>query len=116
MPRKVDHLYDGAGNLNPEKLYHEYNRLYFGGKLPDVPIVWSSKKNPDSRGCCVYQPELVIYLNPRFRNWERIWGMTLIHEMVHVEHRHDVRVKDHGHKFQNRMKRLVEQGAFQDLW
>lgn len=116
MPRKVDHLYDGAGCLDPQRVYDDYNRLYFGGKLPPVPVKWSRKHTQDCRGLCVYQPKLAIYLNPRFKKWERIWAMTLIHEMVHVEQRHDVRAKDHGRKFQNRMKALVRQGAFQDLW
>lgn len=114
--RKVDHLYDGKGELVPQKVYDEYNRLYFGGKLPSVPVKWSRKHTKDCRGCCEYDPKLAIYLNPRFRGWERSWCFTLIHEMVHVEQRHDVRAKDHGHKFQKRMKQLVNQGAFADLW
>lgn len=116
MPRNVDHLYDGSGNLEPEKMYDEYNRLYFGGKLPKIPVLWSRKHTKDCRGICVYIPELAIYLNPSLKGWERTWCMTLLHEQVHVEQRHDVRAKDHGRKFQNRMKALVRQGAFQDLW
>lgn len=116
MPRKLDHLYDGAGCLDPQRLYDDYNRLYFGSKLPPVPVKWSRKHTESCRGKCVYQPQMVIYLNPSLKKWERTWAMTLLHEMVHVEQRHDVRAKDHGRKFQNRMKQLVRQGAFQDLW
>jgi hypothetical protein len=116
MPREIDHLYDKKGTLDPNKLYIEYNRLYFGNKLPNVPVIWSRKHTKDCRGLCVYSPQLVIYLNPKFKDWERIWAMVLLHEQVHVEQRHDLRATDHGRKFQARMKKLVQQGAFQDLW
>lgn len=116
MLRKVDHLYDGTGCLDPQLVYDDYNKLYFGNKLPSVAVKWSRKHTKDCRGMCVYHPETAIYLNPSLKGWEKTWCLTLLHEMVHVEQQNDTRAADHGTKFQNRMKRLVRQGAFQNLW
>lgn len=106
--RKVDHA-------TLQKVYEEYNDLYFGGELPDLTVKWSRKHTKDCDGLYVYHPESAIYLNSSLKKWDRVWRMVLLHECVHVEQRNDA-VLDHGRKFQNRMKQLVRQGAFQDLW
>ena len=108
----------GAMRLDPlpQKVYAEYNARYFGGRLPTVPVVWSRKYTQDCEGCFIDKPYPVIYLNPKFKKWERVWEMVLLHEQVHVEQMDGSRLKDHGRKFQNRMKKLARQNAFQDLW
>jgi hypothetical protein len=108
-------------DLDPNWLYDVYNKKYFGGKLPKTPVVWCSKRAKDkdgneSRGVCQYVPELMIFLNPVFQGWETTWSGILIHEMVHVEQRYQVRAKDHGYNFKRRMRELAAQGAFDELW
>ena len=115
MPKEMEHLYGPDGELDPDKMYDEYNRLYFNGSLPKWPVKWSRTKAKDCRGLCDYKDQ-TVYLNPKFKTWERIWCEVLLHELVHVEQRFDVRSKDHGYKFDRRMRRLVRQGAFHDLW
>lgn len=110
-----DHVYNKSGVVVPQRLYREFNELYFRSSLPDIPVRWSRKKTKPHgyAGVCHFEP-LAIFLNPALKGWDRIWSIILLHEMVHVEQRGARKI--HGRKFQNRMKQLANQGAFQDLW
>jgi len=110
-----EHLYDESERLPPDLAYDEYNKLYFGNQLPKIPVKWSRKHTEGCGGVFHHEP-MAIYLNPGLKGWNRLWCIVLLHEMVHVEQRNDAHIKDHGRKFQNRMKRLVTQGALQALW
>lgn len=112
-----DHIYNKSGVVVPQRLYREFNKLYFADLLPDIQVRWSRKKTKPHgySGVCHFTP-LSIFLNPSLKGWDRIWSIVLLHEMVHVEQRHDIRKKYHGRKFQNRMKQLAALGAFEDLW
>ena len=54
-----------------------------------------------------------IRIDPKYAIDSRIWRLTLLHEMVHIE---VYPYKGHGKKFQQGMLRLAQVGAFKNLW
>jgi hypothetical protein len=91
------------------RVYLNYNRKYFGNKLPkDAEIVWE----PLTGTLLGYQQGDKIALNAKMKHADVIWRGTLLHEMVHLEL--PAKVK-HGPRFRKRMRELVAQGAFDGL-
>lgn len=99
--------------MSPPEAFALYNKRYFGGRLPSIPVGW--EQLPDARGLCRYEP-LQIVLDENLKEYETVWHMTLLHEMVHLKQRDLCRIADHGHKFQREMKRLAALGAFNRMW
>lgn len=110
---------------NPKRLYKFWNSRYFGGRLPDIPVVFSKKEySKRSRrhilGAAWLHGEtkkpIKITLNPDFRTYRALWQHTLLHEMVHVQQWRVPAEQSHGNKFNKRMKQLAAQGAFRHIW
>lgn len=98
--------------------YKKYNRRYFGGKLPPVPLavfVRFSKIGEDSLGHSIWSLDRwqMIEISHDIQDWDRVVRKTLLHEMVHLSL--PMRV-EHGPKFQKAMLRLAKLGAFKELW
>lgn len=95
-------------------MYREFNRKYFGNKLPkdfvvafeDLEYHLGVTKFYRSRPC-------YINLNLGLRYSNSLTAMTLLHEMVHVElpYRYN-----HGPRFHKRMLKLAKDGAFKPWW
>jgi len=110
-----------AGDADLNERYRAINKDYFGGGLPDVPVSWESRLNDiaASRGDGLLLEGLTdgkaIVINPRLRSDRRLLVATLCHEMVHV------RLvaggapvgEDHGPEFQQQLRRLLDEGAFE---
>lgn len=108
-----------------KKIYNEYNKRWFGGKLPvAVKIYWG--KDGECLGQVEYEgvvrrtnalqkyekADIEIVLNKATRKFPRIFRTTILHECCHVKllpNRH------HGDKFQQEIRRLVRIGAYNDL-
>jgi hypothetical protein len=93
--------------------YNRWNVLYFDNKLPqDIQLLWE----PVGAGIAEFdmrKTPWVIRLDPALKFSRSMWGMALLHEMVHAElHPNGT----HGKKFQAAMMRLAQAGAFKKLW
>lgn len=94
------------------RAYRRYNALYFKGSLPDdadilfAPTECYGVTQQDDGG-------FVITIDPKYAIESRMWRLTLLHEMVHL----DIWPKmSHGAAFQGEMFRLAQAGAFAKLW
>lgn len=106
-----------------QRIYRKYNKQWFEGKLPRLPVVWGEpRKFPNSEGKSTlasthYEadaPVLIVFA-PRLRV-NKEWNLvrcTMLHEMCHVALPYRV---DHGKIFQNLMRDLAMRGAFDGLW
>jgi hypothetical protein len=94
-----------------QRTYQQYNRKYFGNKLPkvsEVDLHWGSIREMG------YEWGGEIVINRRYRYRDAVWKLTLLHEMVHLSL---PAVQDeHGKEFQKGMLRLAKAGAFEGLW
>jgi hypothetical protein len=107
-----------------KRIYREYNRKYFGGRLPNVDINFISPGQMKkcfglARATCAVTcfkkgtiTPVAIYIS---KNKYKIWRYVradLLHELVHVDRPR----ADHGPVFENEMKRLAAAGAFKGIW
>jgi predicted SprT family Zn-dependent metalloprotease len=109
----------------PKDLYEYWNRRFFRGRLPDIPVYWSKTEYSSGRrkskmGSTWLNHEtkkpVKITLNPKYRDARAIWQGTLLHEMVHVQQWRVPEKQAHGRKFHKRMKQLAAAGAFNAFW
>ena len=102
------------------------NKKYFGNRLKNVKIKWSSDLPKRSMAVTRSQHGKVpkgtrkfyIEIDKGLRKYRAVSILTVIHELVHVEQWDQVpqHHSHHGRKFQNRMKDLASKGAFNGLW
>ena len=107
-----------------KRLYNEYNRKYFSGKLPSIEINFITPGQMKkffglNRATCAVTcfkegttETVAIYISRNFLKCWRYVRADLLHECVHVAHPK----ADHGKVFQDEMKRLAMRGAFEDVW
>lgn len=104
-----------------KKLYREYNRKYFGNRLPDVFIDFTTPRDLAKNGlgkatCAVTflkgysRPAIFISRNP-LKTWRYVKS-DLLHEMCHVARPR----ADHGQAFEEEMLRIAKMGAFKNIW
>lgn len=100
-----------------QKLFADYNKRYFGGRLPRETVVrWSRKVASEClEGQCFGYPRWEILLRPGLKRDEEELRGTLLHEMVHlledVEDPLTLTDGGHGTWFKRQMRRLERQGA-----
>lgn len=110
-------------NRHLKDVYNGYNRRYFGGKLPKIPVCWGDPRHfarKEGKGTLAVTnffgncPVNIVFAPwlKKTRQWQLI-KFTLLHEMAHVALPAKVQ---HGEKFQNEMKRLARANAFEFLW
>lgn len=94
--------------------YREFNKKYFGNRLPKDMVVEFSQARK-WLGVTHYKRgrPLYIQINWKFRFSLSSCMLTLLHEMVHVELPYNV---NHGKKFHARMLKLARQGALKAWW
>ncbi|VVB52861.1 Uncharacterised protein [uncultured archaeon] len=100
-----------------QRLYRRYNRLYFRGKLPNIPVLFRKGlvEKYNAIGITQYEGKVPkrILIENTLRTWRGGFRMTLLHEMVHVSLPYKV---DHGPRFEKGMLRLAKMRAFKGLW
>lgn len=102
--------------------YQEINQLYFANALPVIPVVWESRlaeigpllaKGFTLKGVTNGR---VILLNADLRRDAREFRRVLCHEMVHGQFlRSGDTTTNHGPAFQDELRRLSEEGAFEGI-
>jgi hypothetical protein len=112
--------------FNNHDLMEEFlrlDKLYFGGKLP-MPLriafepidglghtfrfrTLGKRRSKDDR--------FGIHISPKIRFSKTLWLGTLIHECVHLEQRNKYSCGIRGKHFNNRMRELSLQGAFDGI-
>lgn len=86
--------------------YARYNKLYFGGELPDIPVRWG-RTHSDNAAEFWHDPiQIVIHPVIKRCGLLKYARLVLLHEMVHV-HLRDRKIKDHGRIFQAEMRRIL---------
>ena len=106
-----------------KKLYNQYNKKYFGGKLPDIVVGWATTEqfveHRIAKRTCAFtsldqekptRPTAIVI--HRSENKSMLHVKTdLLHEMVHVAHMR----ADHGPVFKAEIRRLVNEGAYDGI-
>src|SRR5207245_2056322 len=110
-----------SGDKELRDAYHDYNRKYFKGKLPEAGVRVDWDETIDAKGDIAstwftdYEGQGRAYqvsMNPSLKDFRRVWKFSLLHEMVHIK----TRAPEHGRRFQREMLRLAKAHAFDDLW
>ena len=96
------------------QVFMYYNRKYFGGKLKVSDLRLKKMSHLIAGETTFYEggvhPSIVI--NEALTNWGRCVRIVLLHEMAHISLPKDA---EHGPRFKRRIRRLVKQGAYDDL-
>jgi hypothetical protein len=94
-----------------KRIYNRFNRLYFGGKLPDISIVW--EPCGDSNGVTHMWDGKAkrLCIDPCMRGCTRYVKIIILHEMIHVKFPRT----HHGKVFKAERQRLWDEGAFDRL-
>ena len=100
-------------NLYLAHAYASFNKKYFRNRLPKDMAIRFGKIEECGSAQFKFQRPLFIILNKRLAWHYMLVDMTLLHEMVHVEH---PEWGGHGVKFQKRMLKLAKEGAFRCRW
>lgn len=102
---------------NPElqALYHEFNKKWFGNKLPKDMVVCFAGLHMHRMAVTRYYRARPLYIemNKNLRWNHSVVAMTLLHEMVHVALPYRI---NHGPEFHKAMKSLAKRGAFTPFW
>lgn len=103
------------------RLYRQYNKQYFGNKLPKIPVQFATptefiKGGLGKRTCAVTlfkhdTPHSIFIRRDPNKHWSYI-KLDLLHEMAHVALPASV---NHGPRFKAEMRRLEKAGAFRKL-
>lgn len=103
-----------VSNAYLARSYAEFNRKYFGNKLPRDMIV-RFEKNMEEVAITMHKFDRPLYieLNEKLKWHNMLVDITLLHEMVHVE---SIKRNGHGPWFQKRMLKLAKDGAFKNCW
>jgi len=106
------------------RIYDEYNKKWFEGRLPRLPVQWGDSRTFTRRegrstlAVTDYESgkPIGIRFAPRMRRYRehQLVRFTMLHELVHVEQ--PAHHADHGRCFNDRMKELANAGAFIGLW
>jgi SprT-like family len=102
-------------NAELQRMYHHFNKKWFGNRLPKDMVVAFEKMYPLGCTHCRRGRPLWIDINFKMRHSRSNSAMTLLHEMVHVEMPR-IGGGGHGPKFHKRMMKLARQGAFRKWW
>jgi len=101
-------------NAEVQRMYHHFNKKYFGNRLPkDMIVDFNRAKDYHGRTAFYKTRPLHIQIGWHLRDSNAHVALTLLHEMVHVEL--PARF-NHGPRFHKRMLKLAKQGAMKPWW
>jgi hypothetical protein len=114
----------GSALRRLRRMYGRFNREWFGGLLPKNTVL--KIVDMDDMGAIdivAGGPAIIKISHDCYQcGWGAV-GLTLFHEMVHleltIEHARKIgydRALTHGKRFQRRMRQLAVNGAFDRLW
>ena len=91
-----------------------YNRLYFDNSLPDTIVFWEAVSSAYATHQVV-EGQHVIRINSGVGRVAKrgIGSCVLLHEQVHQRL---YPYQRHGKRFNRKMLRLAEAGAFDEIW
>ena len=97
-----------------KKYYQRFNRIYFGNKLPDIPVKFEETARKGVVGETTFfgSCPVRISISPNIRYWDKIVLQVLLHECAHVALPANVQ---HGPRFDREIARLFRAGAFRGL-
>ena len=121
--------YRRVGNRELMQWYMQYNRKYFGGRLPTGKVVVKFVRTVDGDRrflghCRAYDKDgsVLIRISATLASMRAVARMTLIHEMTHayldlwrVPGKRPDR-NPHGRRFVEAMRKHAAAGAFDGLW
>jgi hypothetical protein len=96
------------------RTYDLYNGLYFGGKLSDQILIYYGLAEGNTGQTRKSGSTFLIEINPRDNLTERQVDMTMLHEMCHVAS-WGKDLREHGPSFMYQVRRIMLEGAFDDL-
>lgn len=111
--------------LHLAEVYQWNNTRYFKNKLPPVPVIFDDGRTLEEQelwgyaGCRMSENKPTsIILNARLKEkgMRAILYIYLLHEQVHVKQCVEGSTDFHGPKFQKEMRRLANEGAFDNYW
>jgi SprT-like family len=115
-------------------LYRQYNRRWFGGKLPERIYCYFCTGNvfEDKDDYCCGEHEVneihdgfskfkkafdnTIRVNWEIRHFSCLVKSTMLHEMAHLKVWMRMRKFGHGKEWQREMRRLARIGAMDKIW
>jgi hypothetical protein len=98
------------------RYYRIANKRYFGNKLPvHFHLQFGKIKGAGVTHVLNGDTPIAIEINETLRTFQAITILTVLHEMLHVEKPKDDHKKNDW-RFDRRMLRLAQQGAFDGLW
>jgi hypothetical protein len=103
-------------NADLRRYYRVANELYFGNSLPHGFPIRFAKLKKKYLGRTVVLNNVVpayIEISERLRDFETFTVMTVMHEMMHVQKPSWL---GHDWRFDERMRSIVNMGAFDGLW
>jgi hypothetical protein len=100
-----------ASDIN--KVFKYYRKKYFKNHIPVVSVRFGRvSRNGHAETDFWGDEPVLITISRKYINSGRIARISLLHEMMHIE----LGVEEgHGEKFMRRKKRLMKQGAYDDL-
>lgn len=100
--------------------YRKYNKLYFGGELPENTIVhWEPTSANNAETCPVYEVAdncFKILIDPAISGQHKFWKMILLHEMCHIAIWRKHPKHEHGKAFQDEKDRVYSLRALKHIW
>src|SRR5208282_4335238 len=95
-------------NAEVQAMYHEFNKKWFGNRLPKDMVVHFVRMRKYHGITKIYRHRpIAIQLGWHLRSGTSHTALTLLHEMTHVENPK----WEHGLRFHKRMMKLARQGA-----
>jgi len=88
-----------------ERLFHRYDRLYFGGRLSNFSVLICDLREKNAVGRCE-RSKHKIYIDVDEHRKDREIRSTLLHEMCHAASTHG-----HGHEFFAQIENLLSRKA-----
>jgi hypothetical protein len=95
-------------------VYKHYNRKYFKNKLPTVWLHYGGKPGRSAHAETTWYSDgaMEIMINREFQRCGRLIRIFLLHEMAHVSLPNNA---FHGPRYKARIKKLIRQGAYDNL-
>lgn len=93
------------------RMYNRLNRLYFGGKLPAIEVVFEPTGDSMALTHTYDSAAHRLTFDPALRGYNKVIKINMLHEMIHVMYP----TIGHGKRFKAEIARLWKLGAYEKL-